>query len=450
MITLFIILSLFGNTGYYTGIGTAHYTDTTRIDEAIEEAKEMAREDLAKNIRVQIVSITKRTIGENAEKVTDKFDKFIEEKTNVYLEGIEYTEPYIDPKEKTVTITAQISKEKYDKKVKQDLENKKSRIIQYYKEYKNNLKKGDYTLALKSLYRARGWIRLFFNDLPIMGDLNNDKKDEELNAAVVGKIDELIHELSFEPTNKKLLFSSSGDISGGPVGFHIYWEENGVSKAVANFPVYASFSKGSGKIEKPNVYTDRKGYAELEVRDIDPSYPSVEIKIQPDIEKFFPPFNEQEKDEAIAQLKKELGLLPEWYITIERKKYLALSIYATSGGIPSSIKDEVKGIIMEKGYNVVNKNIKGYPNMEKLRNDGIEYICVIKISVSSKYISDYEMYAATASGVIKLYSTTEETELKSIPIGSSKKVEIDRNSAIQSAISALRGPIIRKVKSLNW
>ncbi len=458
MIYLFLVFTLFGKGDYYTGEGIAHYGDKKTIDEAIEDAKKNAREDLAKNIKVVVKSTVIRTIGEDAEMVSDKFKKFIQEKSKVVLQGVEYSDTLIDTEKKAVTITARILKRVYDKKVEEDLKEKKSRIIQYYRESEEDLKKGFYTLALKSLYRARGYIWIFFKDLPINGDLNRDgKEDEELKAAVQGKIDRLIGELTFEPVNKKLLFTSTGNVTGN-VGFHIYWKEKGVYNAVGNFPVYASFVKGKGEIVMPEVTTDNTGYAELDVENIDPSYSNVVIKIKPLIEKFFGiiPFSEGKKDEAITQLKKELGVLPEWNINITKKKSLALSVYAVSGKkrfILSNIRNEVEEIIRGKGYDVVDKNIMSTPDIEKmkaLKEQGFDYICIIKVSVHSEYISDFEMYMARASGIIKLYSTVEKTEVQSIPAGTTKKkFAVDRSTAVWNAIGALRSALIRKVKLLN-
>jgi len=132
----------------YVGEGIAQITNTSA--EAIKEAKERARGELTKTIKVKIEATIEDIIGKNARKSYELFESKTKSYSKMVLTDIPPGKYFLDyPTAKSVTYLLWVSKEKYEENVRKDMESRLASVRKIYKMAKKNERMGDFAAAKK-------------------------------------------------------------------------------------------------------------------------------------------------------------------------------------------------------------------------------------------------------------------------------------------------------------
>jgi len=132
----------------YVGEGIAQITNTSA--EAIKEAKERARGELTKTIKVKIEATIEDIIGKNARKSYELFESKTKSYSKMVLTDIPPGKYFLNyPTAKSVTYLLWVSKEKYEENVRQDMESWLASVKKIYKMAKKNEEVGDFAAAKK-------------------------------------------------------------------------------------------------------------------------------------------------------------------------------------------------------------------------------------------------------------------------------------------------------------
>ena len=131
-------------------VGEAIVQIKTTSEDAIERAKERAREELAKTIKVKVEKTIEDIIGKNARKSYELFESKTKSYSKAVLTDIPPGKYFLDyPTAKSVTYLLWVSKEKYEENVKKDIETRLVSVRKIYEMAKKSEEIDDFIAAKK-------------------------------------------------------------------------------------------------------------------------------------------------------------------------------------------------------------------------------------------------------------------------------------------------------------
>ncbi len=416
-------------------------TDKFGLEEAIQNAKEGARADLAAGIRLRVKATIEYEVSEKADENTSWFNSRIDSYTDMVLHEVKCNYYYPCPDQDYVTGLCWLSRKKYDEYVTEDLRRKKAKVLGFLKPGLEAINGRNFALALNTLIKAGKEIKKFFGETPIETEINGEKL--ELNSFTQSKIATLINNLEIKPLDKKVNYDAEGKPSVNPRVYVAYREEGGAEARVANIPLVAKivYPTGEEKIVTYGIKTSTDGLAEIVIEHIDAS-----------------------KNHALLEVKlgeKEIGIQPEQkfitpicHIYLHKIQTIAISVVFFNNHhriLPVGFVDEVKQTLLDKGYGTIDYAIQGerVTNQDKRGAQDLhaDYLLSMKITALGGGPDMYGMCWSKASSRIVLYSIPQGKELFALSGPSAKGEHVTVSGAGWEAFSKVKPGLIKLLKS---
>ena len=427
----------------HSGKGIVSYKDRDP-GEAYEAAKEKAREDLTKTIEVRVEAITelitRSTLKGASEEVEEEFRNIIRTYVDIGLKDVNM-EDWRDEKRMEWWALATLDKEKYDAEVREDLRKKKERILSYYKEGKRFLSQDDFTNGLGSLFRSLALLYQLFGGIAVR-DTTLEEEEVELHSYLEGRIKSMIGSLHLSPVKNNLIYNIQGHVEEEPM-VSLVSVVQGRRVPARNFPLKVSFVQGQGVLQEA-AQTGQDGIARISIRRIDPKYSEAGIRISPELEPFARDFGGLPVDFRV----------PETRVNLIKRKSVALSLIFYNAGhrmVSSSLVSNIKRILVEKGLNVVERDLQEEIRDEimiELSDKGIDFILSIIIHAEASEIEE-GLYAARTRGTISFYSTQERTLSAQYDIPSQRGFGITAEGSGWEALKKTEGAILSKIREMD-
>jgi hypothetical protein len=259
------------------GTGLSQLKEFKTKWEAEEAARERARAELARVLKVEIVNTTSDTLGATVEDVEKKFQSKTETYTQTLLENHRISVFYNTPEKGDITAVACIERDEYDKKVRRDLENKKSYVITPFHEGLNALKMCDLSEAFKRFIESKNKLSEFFNGLPLIEEINEKKRD--VGGILSARISQILNAVKIKIPDEKFVFSINGEPFKRP-SVRVIYLCNREESPMKGISLRADFIKGDGIFSSDEVFTDTNGWAEIPLEWIDTEKSDFEASIK--------------------------------------------------------------------------------------------------------------------------------------------------------------------------
>lgn len=401
-------------------------------------ARERAREELAKRIKVRVVSTVVDIIKSNKEQV----EEILESKTQTYcdelLEEIEVRDYGDYPKKGVVTAIAYILENKYTESVERDLRNKKGWIITPLSEGIKAAEQKNFGLALSQFIKSRKTLFDNFEGIPMNEDITGDGKPEEIGGFLSARIGEIISHIEIKTMDEKIPFDNEGIVSKKPTVFVFYIDSRGKTP-VSGIPLKVDFVRGSGNISKIPLQTGIQGDAQIPIEsvNIDPTVKEMPLNVVIDRERL--------------GLEKSIRL-PSCPIILHKAKSIAYSINFFNSGSrskPSSLVDSVKSLLANYEYGIEEYDIKGREVKEAdirgAASLNVDYLVHIVVSAAGGEV-DYGMYYSNASSKAFIYSLPNGKIVAAIEGPSAKGYGTSVSRAGWDALGKVKSKLMGRVK----
>ncbi len=424
----------------FVGEGVVN-THRFKLDEAIKNATEDARADLAKGIRVKVKATIVYEVSEKADVNTSWFNSHIDSYTDMVLHEVKCNYYYPYPDQGYVTGLCWLSKRKYDEYVTEDLRRKKAKVLGFLKPGLEAMTGKNFALALNNLIEARNQIKEFFGGTPVETEINGEKL--ELNSFTQSKIATLINNLEIKPLDKKVSYDAEGKPSVNPQVYVAYREERESETRVANIPLVVKivYPTGGEEIITYGIKTSTDGLADIVIEHIDASKDHAVLEIKLDAKKIgIPP--------------EQKSIMPICHIYLHKIQTIAVSVVFLNNQqriIPSGFVDEIKQILLDKGYDTIDHAIQGQKvtNQDKKAAQVLnaDYLLSVEINASGGGPDMYGMCWSRASSRIAFYSIPQGKELFALPGPSAKGEHVTISGAGWDAFSKVGPGLIKILKS---
>ncbi|VVS90614.1 LPP20 family lipoprotein [Desulfoluna spongiiphila] len=421
----------------YIGEGTANIG--ADLGKGKLEAKNRAREELARQIRVKVESdfqlITeKRGVGASAE-VQQEITQRLETYTSQVLTNVQESDFFIDyPKTGTVTVLVFIPKEAYEVQVKEDLNQKKEMVVEAVKQAEKALKNGEYVRALKQFLEAGTMQRAFFGRVPVYAEIDGDGLRDELSNHVTFRVEGITSRIQLSLLNDTFLYDPEGHLEKQPRVLARYLDGTGTSVPVTSLPLVASFAEGQGRVA-PCV-TGVYGQAELAVSAVDPSLKTAVLQVAPD-------FTSLGDFSAY-----DLPPMRPLKVDLLRKRAVALLVCCKNGGKGinvSGLTDAVTSLLLNRQLTVV--PVDNGQTVASVSGDSLnaDYLLAVEVVPSGGgTVGSYaNMHAARCGAGLSLYTLPAKSLTKKENLASQEGFGITAESAVWDAFGKSREPIVK-------
>lgn len=395
------------NPNVYFGIGAAKIEDGD-IGAAIPIAKDRARAELAKSIKVKVSRVFESNLisqvtnieNHRRETITEKIKSKINTYTDQLLEDLSESQPFQNyPAPRNVSIAVFINKDSYKKNVEDDINGKKSMIRGIINNGLQKINKKHFYEGIEDLILANTYLNRFFDGLPIADDIQGDNNIRNVNSYIDGKITGFFSSLNFVSLSGELFYDVRGKLNQSPVILLQYSDESGKKIAVSKMPAFGSFIQNSGNIRNKMI-TDNYGKLKVEIKDIDPVSKSAKARITIDTSEF-------KGLDKIPNL-----TLPFIDITMNKMKTVALSVTFLNNGKNSRLlqmENKIKSQLLKSGMQVVTlKSVSetlSERDYKNIKNSNADYFIHLFIKTwDAKTVGGYNnMWAVKSSGTLSLY-----------------------------------------------
>ncbi|MDP8269731.1 MAG: hypothetical protein P9L97_13515 [Candidatus Tenebribacter davisii] len=423
----------------YFGEGIANIDNDYGL--AQMSAKERALQDLAQKIQVLIKSDVEKTILNREEysdgKYSEEFTEVLESKISIYtdqmLTDLQGYKNYSDfPKDGLITYTVWVSKESYEKKVRQDLFNKKNMIIETINTGNNHFGKEEYISAINNWINAHELIKTLFGTNTLKGII--EENDEVLVVYLKDRINSLFSNIMLNLVEDGFSYDNNGVLNKIPKVYVQYVDDDNIKHNFANLPLKATFIEGDGNIEEKFV-TGFYGEIEIPVKAIDASNKTIQLKVE--IDK-----NEIDNINIFS-----LPPLNTMKIKMHKLKTIATSIMFKNNGnniSPDSFKNSINSILLSKGFSTTEKNV----NIKDLNDDILNQINTTNADLflniyfeitDSNTVGGYDnMFYANCTATLNLYQLPSGRLLQSESFTTQKGFGSTRSNASWDGFSKVQ------------
>ncbi|VFQ42549.1 hypothetical protein [Desulfoluna butyratoxydans] len=421
----------------YIGEGTANIG--ADLGKGKLEAKDRAREELARQIRVKVESdfqlITeKRGVGASAA-VQQEITQRLETYTSQVLTNVRESDFFIDyPKTGTVTVLVFIPKEAYEVQVKEDLNQKKEMVVEAVRQAEKALKNGEHVRALKQFLEAGSMQKAFFGRVPVYAEIDGDGLRDELSNHVAFRVAGITGRIQLSLLNDTFLYDPEGRLEKQPRIMARYLGATGSGQPVTNLPLAVSFAEGQGQVT-PGV-TGVYGQAELAVGSVDPSLKTAVLKVTPDFS-------------ALGDFSAyDLSPMRPLKVDLTRKRAVALLVrckHADKGLNVSGLTDAVTSLLLNRKLTVVPVDQGLTPasvNGDALNAD---YLLTVEVDPSGGgTVGSYaNMHAARCGAGLSLYTLPAKSLTRKETLPSQEGFGVTAESAVWDAFGKSREPIVK-------
>lgn len=422
---------------FYIGEGTANIG--ADLGKGKLEAKNRAREELARQIRVKVESdfqlITeKRGVGASAA-VQQEITQRLETYTSQVLTNVEESDFFIDyPRRGDVTVLVFIPKEAYETQVKEDLNQKKNMVVEAVKQAEKALKNREYVRSLKQFLEAGAMQRAFFGQVPVYAEIDGDGLRDELSNHVAFRVEGITGRIQLTLLNDTFLYDPEGHLEKQPRILAQYLDGTGTRVPVTSLPLAASFAEGQGSV-RPGV-TGVYGQVELAVASVDPSLKTAVLQVTPDLS-------------ALGDFSAyDLPPMRPLKVDLTRKRAVALLVRCKSGesGVNlTGLSDAVTSLLLERQLTVV-PVAKGQ-TAASVKGDSLnaDYLLAVEITPSGGgTVGSYaNMHAARCAAGLSLYTLPAKSLTRKETLPSQEGFGVTAESAAWDAFGKSRGPIVK-------
>ena len=411
------------------------------VSSARDTARDRARAELAKMIKVRITDVITDELGKSAQ--VESYEIF-KKKTEVYTDIIlgkpdeqDWYEFY--PTKDEITYVLCVSEETVNEWVREDLRKKKQPIEQYVNSASKELKAKKYSSALANLVKARNLSERLFTGMSIESELNGTPV--ELNSFIGTKIAELMGGIEIIELDKNVVYTAEGKIKPQPRIQMIFKDDvSGEKTPLENFPLKARFISGKGKlIEEFN--TGSLGMTELNISEIDPSNRSTSIKVEIDLEQ-------------LKVKKTDILRVPSVSITMKKMQTIALATAFYNAGIKTNItsfSNDLRDFTIRNGYGVVDytnmsKDITSHDRREARESLNADYLLAVVLITKIEGPDAFGFFTSHINGSAKLYSLDDDNELFAINSPAGTGEHLDKSGAGFEAFSKVSNAFIDRIK----
>ena len=438
------------DSGIYWGEGIATIINNL-LGDARELAKERALKDLSQKIKVTVKSDIEQMIQSNINDTSKPNNEQIREvftqKVNTYTEIAllntkdKFVENY--PVKDNCTYFVYVSKEEYQRNVKEDMEKKKSAVKSAVEAGDKALDKNDFMIAANNWIAANELFANFFGGLPVQDDLNSDGRNEEVKAAIEERINNLFGNIRLSYVDQKVTYDAAGSLTNYPIVQAKYEDAGGREYPVANLPLQVDFVSGKGRV-KGAPKTTNYGEAQIPLK-IDASFPATEINVKIDKNAF-----QGLNDFHLTQLS-------EARLTIEKVKTVAVAVSfynQNQRNTPNELFSEIKGALLRKGFLTVDFSGQGrnvnQNDISRAADLNADYLFVISLNSSGTgTVGGYSnMYISMVSGLISLYKLPRGDQLASETVNAVKGFGVSGSVAGWDAYGKIKNSVISKTRNI--
>ena len=418
---------------YYYGEVFVDITNEKGAGMAREEAKRMAREDLAKNIKVWVKSEVKDRLRLETHGASEKMEENFEIISTNYAEmGLEEVEvdTKVDPEAKIACALAQVEKEGYREKVRRDIDLKKERVKGEFSSYLGQAQP-NFKVALDHLLAARASLEVF-QGLPVKGDLNGDGKEEEFLSTIDSEIREAVGKIEIRPLSPKVAFGADGRAKS-----QVIFELRRLGLPIGGLPVKFSFITGDGRLGE-DAQTSQIGTAELRVNYINPATREAVVRARINLPAL------------------ETGGFTAPYADVEFYKTptVAYSVAVVSGesaNSPQGFLDQVNDVLVKSGFEAVKapKPISKEPesgDFSLYQEKGADYMLVVILRTATGEAADFGLSYANTSAVVTAYSVIGRGVVFTFTLPAVRGVGGDAGTARWDSIGKLRAKLFTELE----
>lgn len=425
-----------GDKAFYIGEGTANIGED--LGRGKLEAKNRAREELARQIRVKVESdfkmITeKRGVG-SSEAVQKEIVQRLETYTSQVLINVQESEFFIDyPTTGNVTVLVFIPREEYEVKVKEDLNQKKNMVVEAVKQAEKAFKNREYVRALKQFLEAGEMQRAFFGRVPVYAEIDGDGLRDELSNYVTFRVAGITSHIQLTLLNDTFLYDPKGHLEREPRILAQYLDGTGSKEPVTSLPLIASFAEGTGHIGA--CVTGIYGQTELPVHHVDPRLKTSVLQVIPDLATLgnFSAF--------------DLPPMRPLKVDLTRKRAVALLVRCkgrTKGVNVTGLADAVTSLLLERQFTVVSVARDHSAAAVSADSLNADFLLSVEIDPSGGgTVGSYaNMHTARCAAGLSLYTLPTKSLTRKETLSSQDGFGITAESAAWDAFGKSRGGIL--------
>ncbi|MBI5209056.1 MAG: hypothetical protein HY927_03690 [Elusimicrobia bacterium] len=385
----------------YRGIG---YSEEKDLGLARQKAVDAALADLSASISVRVEVAAKDFIGYDRvnDKSTDQesYERLLKTYVDQRVNDAREREFLDCPRPGTYAVVKFVDKRETDERMKEDIEVKKTHVVDALSAADAAVESGRPVEALKGFIEASGKLESFFEGMPVKASLKPSSSKLDLGVYARSRIEGIIGSVTLKPLNERVFYT----VDGKPKGLVVVTATLNAAKGgraggdapapVANLPLTVAFSKGQGRLAGPKVVTDVFGKAELGLESVDPS--SLDAALEVSV------------DSTVLSGLPARSDLPRCAIALARTRTVAFAVRFANGGKTEampSLEEGVRKLILEAGYGAVKAGVEGGEAgpalLGKARQTNADYLLAIEVAATHE--ADLKMYAAQARSSVALY-----------------------------------------------
>lgn len=427
----------------YVGEGWAEIGDD--LYEARQLSRERAVANLAQSIEVNVRSDVESILIEKPDgyggQIEQEFTQIIRTYTDMAISNPQEEWHLYYPTPNHVATVVWISREEYQLKVSEDMQNKINFAAGMIENGMRAFERGDHLIGVSHWIDAKKFVEDAFGRLPVEVQLAGGELTEEANSYLNRKVVNFFGNINLFADSDEYFYDSEGRVRQTPEVFAQYIEGN-QKRVVKNLQLNVEFVRGSGTVDE-QITTGIHGQANIGIGSVDPAHNETVLNVTVAVIDGLDLFPMQP--------------LPSTTITLKRLSTAALSVSA-SGVVGNS---EVQGLwgslstmIGGGGFSVVEFTIQGRrpgdSDIERARKSFADYLLAVSIWIDDRgRVQDFEnMFYAYCSGVIGFYDVTTGSLLHETPISQSRGLGTTQDVATWQAYSKVRDNILKEARNL--
>lgn len=430
------------NKEIYWGDGTAPIKGNDP-GAAKDIAEKRAIRDLSEAIRVEVQADFEIIVIGTDDVITEEITDRIRTYTQAVLSEREESEPFYHcPFEGQVTYYTWVMKKDYNEMVKRDLQRKTSIIKSTILAGNSEFASRNYITAVQSWIRAKGYLRGFFGNIPVRGELEEGNM-EEMNDYLDRRINNFFRKIHLEILNDDFVYDAQGNITKTPKVYASYIDGD-KRDPLTSLSLLAMFVTGAGEISDVIATDTPSGIAEVRIDRVDPSTRAARIKVEVDKDAF----------EGLEIFR--LGSFASVPIYLTKKRTIGVLV-AIEGikqsDIVQNAQNDITSLLNQRGIGIAKIKLDNGDVDQQIMSRAVDvhadYLIrlLIKVVQPPYTVGDLRIFKTILSGYLSVYEVPGgEWTQKTIPDKEGFGASADL--ALWDAYGKLRQPIAETVKNL--
>lgn len=418
---------------------------------ALKKAKEDARGELAKSIRVKVEQIIVDELGSVAKKDYSKFVSRTKFYTDVVLGKPDYTDWFERyPDKHSVTFVMCASEKTVKKWVAEDIETKLKPILTHLNSALKSCTRKEFGPAVTNLLKARDEAEDKFAGMSIGLKIKGEQafpfsdkmegQPVEVISFISSKITELIGGIRLIPLDENIVYTAGGIINRNPRIQVVFEEESTDERTpLANLPLRARFATGSG--EQQEELTSRwNGLVVLDISYVDPSFRNTIIEVAIDGKK-------------LGIREEDLVTLPVLSVRVPKMQTAVISVIFINGdgtiAIPEFVSN-LRNLLASNGYSVIDYSVSGTVTPQDMRRarDELNADYLLSVNLMARTIGPdaFGAYTADIRGEAKMFSLHQETESFTVSCPHARGEHLSKTAACLDAFFRISSSFLREIE----